>query len=116
MTINIKDDLANNKLKEAGVKPSPKMPELTDEFIKESVDVIHKEFCDVEDYHLALRIDLMLSIDKDIFHLKELSKDAENETDGVKKAKLESLCDFVLYNIEFKRKIIDELIARENIA
>lgn len=88
------------------------MPELTNEFIKESVDIIDSEFKGVEDYYLALRIELMLSIDSDLFHLKKLDKELENIKDKSKKEEIEKLSEFVLYNIDYKRKVIDELISR----
>lgn len=89
-----------------------KMPELTDEFIKESVDIIEADFKGVEDFHLALRIELMLSIDNDLFNLKKLTKELESISDLDKKEEHKSLCDFVLYNIDYKKKIIDELMSR----
>lgn len=91
------------------------MPELTTDFIKESVDIIDSEFKGVEDYHLALRIELMLSIDSDLFHLKKLNKELENIKDKSKKEEIEKLSEFVLYNIDYKRKVIDELISRSEI-
>ena len=89
-----------------------KMPELTDKFIKESVDIIEADFKGVEDFHLALRIELMLSIDSDLFNLKKLTEELESISDINKKEEHKKLCDFVLYNIDYKKKIIDELMSR----